>query len=265
VDGTAASGAVRERGSVVILRLLSYNIRYGGVGRERALAGVINSSGPDLVLLEEATRPDVVKWLASACGMRSWGASIGDSVAFLSRAEVAGHEWRKVLVARRRYLEILLADGKTRIVGVHLSAIHSNLTEGRRALEVSGLLRQTAAFRDQFHVMAGDFNTVAAADPFDWRELPARLRALLWLSGGPVRWRAHAAILAAGYADVYRFLHQDAGATFPTWEPHVRLDYVFVPSRMASCVTRCEVVRDAPGVREASDHFPLLAEISIPS
>jgi endonuclease/exonuclease/phosphatase family metal-dependent hydrolase len=214
--------------------------------------------------LQEATRPDVVKALASLCGMRAWGASLGDSVAFLSRDEVAWHEWRKVLVARRRYLEILLADGKTRVVGVHLSAIHSNFTERRRSLEVGGLLRQTAGFRDQFHVMAGDFNTVAAADPFDWRGLPARLRALLWLSGGPVRWRAHAAILAAGYADAYRFLHKDPGHTFPAWEPHVRLDYVFVPSRTASHVARCEVVRDAPGVREASDHFPLLAEIAIP-
>ena len=25
---------------------------------------------------------------------------------------------------------------------------------------------------------------------------------------------------------------------------------------------RCEIVRDAPGIREASDHFPLLSEIA---
>ena len=226
---------------------------------------MINACGPDLVVLQEASRPDVVKALAAACGMRWWGANFGDSVAFLSRAEVARHEWRSVLIARRRYLEILLGDGRTRIVGVHLSAIHSNWTERRRAAEVAGLLRQTAGFRDQFHLLAGDFNTVAAADPFQWRALPARLRALLWLSGGPVRWRVHAAILAAGYADAYRFLRSDPGHTFPTWEPHVRLDYVFAPSRTVSSVTRCEVVRDAPGVREASDHFPLLAEINMPS
>jgi exodeoxyribonuclease-3 len=87
-----------------------------------------------------------------------------------------------------------------------------------------------------------------------------RLRALLWMSGGPVRWTAYAAIVAAGYADVYRKLHPDPGFTFPTWEPHVRLDYVFAPAARTSAVTRCEVVH-APGVREASDHFPLLAEI----
>lgn len=226
---------------------------------------MIRACEPDLVVLQEATRPDVVKGLAAACGMRFWGASFGDSVAFLSRAEVARHEWHRVTVARRRYLEILLGDGRTHVVGVHLSAVHSNVTERRRTAEVAGLLRQTAAYGDRFHLMAGDFNTVAAADSFDWRRLPFRLRALLWMSGGPVRWTAYDAILASGYVDAYRALHNDPGHTFPAWGPHVRLDYVFVPARTASSVKRCEVVRDAPGAREASDHVPLLAEIAIPA
>ncbi|MBA3891435.1 MAG: endonuclease/exonuclease/phosphatase family protein, partial [Gemmatimonadaceae bacterium] len=42
------------------LRLLSYNIRYGGTGREEALAGVIRSAAPDVVMLQEATDPGVV-------------------------------------------------------------------------------------------------------------------------------------------------------------------------------------------------------------
>lgn len=256
------SDAVRERG--LTLRLLSYNIRFGGVGREKALAGVINACEPDVVLLQEAIRPEVVKTLADLCGMKISAASFGDSVAFLSRVDVARHEWHRTAMARRRYLEIVLGDGRTRVIGVHLSAIHSNLTERRRTVEIAGLLRGTAPFRDSLHVMAGDFNTVAAGDIFDWRRLPLRLRALLWVSGGPIRWTAHAAILAAGYSDAYRMLHKDEGHTFPAWEPHVRLDYVFVPPRVAPAVKRCEVVREAPGVREASDHFPLLADIEFP-
>ena len=244
--------------------MLSYNIRYGGVGREKALAGVIAACEPELVILQEATRPEVVRSLALACGFPVWSATLGDSVAFLSRAEVASHQWHRVLLARRRYLEIVLADGRTRVYGVHLSAIHSNVTERRRTFEVHSLLQQTAGVRQQFHWFIGDFNTVAAGDPFDARNLPMRLRALLWVGGGPIRWTAHAAMLAAGYADGYRQLHSDAGHTFPTWEPHVRLDYLFVPAQSRTSVTRCEVIRDAPGVREASDHFPLLAEIAIP-
>jgi len=43
------------------LRLMSYNIRFGGVGREERLAAVIRQADPDIVVLQEATRPDVVE------------------------------------------------------------------------------------------------------------------------------------------------------------------------------------------------------------
>ena len=46
------------------LRLLSYNIRHGGVGRVEAIAAVIRDCAPDVVVLQEATRPDVVRALA---------------------------------------------------------------------------------------------------------------------------------------------------------------------------------------------------------
>jgi exodeoxyribonuclease-3 len=250
----------------VNLRLLSYNIRYGGTGREAAIARVINACAPDLVVLQEATVPGVVERLASACGMQSWGARRGHSVAFLSRIEIARYQWRQVWLGRRRYLEIVPASGGLRVFGVHLSAIHSNVFERRRMLEVRALLRQIRPDHDeQFHLLAGDFNTLAADAEFDVRRLPARLRAIYWLTGGRIRWKALALMMAGGYADAYRALHQDEGYTFPTWKPQVRLDYVFLPAAAAACVRECRVVRDAPGAREASDHFPLWSEIAIPT
>jgi endonuclease/exonuclease/phosphatase family metal-dependent hydrolase len=246
----------------VNLRLLSYNIRYGGAGRERAIADVIRSCEPDLVLLEEATRPDVVRRLAELCGMPHFASTFGESTAYLSRLEIAHHEWHRLLLARRRFLEIVTAGG-LRVFGVHLSAIHSNVTEQRRMFEVRALLRRIAPHRDSFHVLAGDFNTLAEGAAFDARRLPARLRALYWLGGGKIRWRALALMIHGGYADAYRVLHQDNGYTFPTWGPLVRLDYVFVPAASAACVQSCSVLYDAPGAREASDHFPLLAELTV--
>ena len=85
------------------LRLLSYNIRYGGTGREKLLAAVINSCAPDLVILQEADRPEVVGQLAAACGMKSWGANRGDSLGFLSRIEIAHHAWHNLLLGKRRW------------------------------------------------------------------------------------------------------------------------------------------------------------------
>ena len=51
------------------MKLLSYNIRYGGVGRVGPMASVIKACAPDVVVLQEATRPDVVAQLAAATGM----------------------------------------------------------------------------------------------------------------------------------------------------------------------------------------------------
>ena len=50
--------------------------------------------------------------------------------------------------------------------------------------------------------------------------------------------------------------------TMPTWDPHVRLDYVFVPRAFRERLVACEVVRDGD-VTTASDHFPVLADFAI--
>jgi exodeoxyribonuclease-3 len=245
----------------VNLRLLSYNIRFGGADREKHISGVINSCRPDLVVLEEAIRPDVVERLASACGLPHWAAAAGHSLAFLSRVEVARHRWSQVPFARRQYLEVELAGSGMRIFGVHLSAIHSNLTEQRRVYELRSLLQAIGSRKPGFHLLTGDFNTLAPGEELDEARLPPRLRAVMWLMGGKIRWRTIRLMLDGGYIDAYRKFHKDQGFTFPTWSPHVRLDYTFVPAAFAERVTGCEIVRDAPGAREASDHFPLLTEI----
>jgi endonuclease/exonuclease/phosphatase family metal-dependent hydrolase len=247
----------------VRLRLVSYNIRYGGVGREDALAANLRECAADLVVLQEATRPDVVERLAAAAGMPSWGASAGHSVAFLSRLEVEHHQWHRPPWSRRSFLEIVPAGLDARIFGVHLSAVHSNWTERRRARELRSLLEGIARHQHGFHVVAGDFNTLAPGEELDVARLPYRLRAILWMTGRRIRWQTVRIMLDARYIDGYRALHpEDPGFTFPTWDPHVRLDYVFVPAHGAVLLRGCEVVRT--GAAAASDHFPLLAEIDAP-
>jgi exodeoxyribonuclease III len=70
-------------------------------------------------------------------------------------------------------------------------------------------------------------------------------------------------MLDASYGDGYRTLHpDDKGYTFPTWDPHVRLDYVFVPKTFVNRLVKCEVITEPKErVRAASDHCPLLAEL----
>ena len=89
------------------------------------------------------------------------------------------------------------------------------------------------------------------------------MRPLVWLSGGRIRWRTIQIVMDAGYVDAYRTKHvRQPGWTFPTWDPHVRLDYVFVPAPLAGTLMSCEIV-DGSNAVPASDHFPLLAELDV--
>jgi exodeoxyribonuclease III len=246
------------------MRILSYNIRRGGAGREAPLASVIRTVSPDVVVLEEATRPDVVERLAHATGMRHWASKAGKSLAFMSRDSVASFAAHRPPISRHAFLEIVPATTSWRVFGVHLSAVHAAWTERRRLFELRALLRAVATHQAGPHILIGDFNTVAPGDIFDVRRLPTRLRTLVWLSGGHIRWRTIATVLAAGYVDSFRQLHpDDLGYTLPTPDPHVRLDYAFVPGAFARHVRSCEIVKTPDGA-SASDHFPLLLDVAEP-
>jgi endonuclease/exonuclease/phosphatase family metal-dependent hydrolase len=248
----------------VRLRILSYNIRKGGTGRERELAAVITACSPDVVVLQEATDPDVVRQVADLAGMAQHGSRAGESLGFLSCRKVTYFGWHKPRISRHAFLELQLADSETRIFGVHLSAVHAAWTERRRTEELRALLKSIQRHQEGFHALTGDFNTLAPGDLLDFRKLPGRLRALVWLSGGSVRWRTIKIILDGGYIDAYRSLHPGSpGFTFPTWEPHVRLDYLFLPSRYTDKLISCEIM-DVPGARDASDHLPLLSILDAP-
>ena len=243
-----------------MFRLLTYNIMRGGHGRTDAIAAVINAHAPDLVLLQEATSPANVERIAELTGMAEGRAFSRQSLGFLSRTPVSSCTWVRPRISRHAFVEIVPADDRIRVFGVHLSAVHAAWTEQRRVLELRALLRSVERHQDGFHVLAGDFNTIAPGDTLVVEQLPLRMRPLMWLSGGRVRWRTVQTVLDAGYVDAFRFMHpDDPGLTLPTSHPHVRLDYVFVPGRQVSRVAACHVVRDAAAVG-ASDHFPLVAD-----
>lgn len=244
------------------LRVLTYNILKGGAGREEHLAAVINHQSPDIVVLQEATRPEVVARLAEATNMRHWGATRGRSLAFLSRVPIAEQRWLRPRWSQHAFLELVPDALDVRIFGVHLSAVHAAWTEARRVRELRALLAAIKAHDRTHHVLVGDFNTLAPGERLHVAKLPYRLRTLVWLSGGRIRWQTIAIVLGAGYVDGYRDKHDgDQGFTFPTWDPQSRLDYVFVPKPFASRLTACDVVTSSPALRLASDHFPVSAAI----
>ena len=242
------------------MRILSYNIWRGGIGREDRLAAVIQQTDPDVVVLQEAVNQEAVARIAETAGLAHYMSAAGRSLAFMSRAPVLHYAWHKPRRSRHAFLEIVPVEG-CRLFGVHLSAVHSAWTEQRRVFELRALLASIASHQSGFHMLVGDFNTLAPGEVLDASLLPRRLRMLVWLSGGGIRWRTIKRILDAGYVDGFRLLNPDVpGSTFPTWNPHLRLDYAFAPSGFATRLKRCEVVTTDPA-NTASDHFPILVEI----
>ena len=246
----------------MIVKLLSYNIRFGGLKRERELAEVIRSAAPDIVVFQEAIDADVIKRLAAATDMPHWAARGRHSIGYISRLEIAHHEWHYPAGAKHSFLEIVLAGSEVRVFGLHLSSMFSKWGEQRRVREISALLQSIERYQDGFHVLVGDFNTLAAGEVLDVKRMPAWIRGLIWISGRNFQRETVQAMRSAGYADGYRTLHPDAtGYTFPIWDPHLRFDYVFIPAGFADRLLSCDVVTTPDVVRKASDHFPLLAEL----
>jgi exodeoxyribonuclease-3 len=250
----------------MILRLLSYNIRYGGTGREQALADTIVSAQPDIVVFQEATRPDVIARLSTATGMNHWAATRGRSVGFMSRRPIARHTWHQPYPTRRAFMELVLTDSGAptlRVFGLHLSALHSNWTERLRMEELKAILAEIEERGDGWSILLGDFNTLAPGEKLDVNRLPLHLRFLAWIGGQSIRWQTIQVMLDAHYVDAYRSLHPlDPGHTFPTWDPHLRLDYAFLPESAKDRLQRCDVL-DGPNAVSASDHLPLLVEFEI--
>jgi endonuclease/exonuclease/phosphatase family metal-dependent hydrolase len=247
----------------VTLRLLSYNVRFGGTGREGPLAAVIRAAQPDVVVLQEATDPVVVARLSESAGMPHWGARPGYSTGFLSRLPVAHHEWHRAPAARHPFLEVTLADHRCRVFGLHLSAWFSNWSERRRAREIRALMDAIRHEDRGFHVVAGDFNAMAPGERLHVGRMPAWIRAMVWLSGNDIARETIQVMLDEKYTDGWRHLHPDGeGHTFPTWDPHVRLDYIFAPTRWASRLASCEVFTAPAEAKGASDHYPLLMELA---
>lgn len=254
------------------MRLLTYNIREGGVGRAEEIAEVINAAAPDFVALQEARDPTVVARIATLTGMGFSGSQHGHSTGFISRVPVVNHAWRHPPRTRHAILEVALRDPLPRIFVVHLRAWFSKWSEQKRARELRGLLdgiqqqliKEKHAF--EFHILAGDFNALAPGEHFDPSPMPAWIRGMVWLSGRDIARSTIEMMRADGYVDAWRTVHSDAeqdpGYTFPVWNPHVRLDYVFTPASYATRVASCEVRRTPDTTRKASDHFPLLVELS---
>lgn len=248
------------------LRLLSYNIKFGGRGREELIAAVIRAADPDIVLLQEATDRLAVGRIADMTGLPTWDSRVNYSIGFLTRLPITSYNWYLPRRTRHAFLEIAVREPEMRVFGLHLSAWFSNWSERQRRFEIEALLAAIKEHQHGLHVIAGDFNAVAPGAVLRVDRMPQWIRAMVWLSGRDIARHTIQHMLDQKYVDAWASLHpEDPGFTFPTWDPHVRLDYAFLPERYQELLRDCSVATDAaPEAARASDHFPLVIELEIP-
>jgi endonuclease/exonuclease/phosphatase family metal-dependent hydrolase len=270
------------------IRVLTWNVLFGGVGREALLGEQIGAIAPDIACFTEVTsKESLEKWSASIGPYRAVsGRTIyGDRAAIVSRwpigsVQLFGPPW-----SPRRWVrgEVQLSDDiSIGVVAVHLLAHQPWTAELGRLIEVRSLLSQIAAWRNGPVVLAGDFNAIGPGDEVERQSIPFSVRAQWWALGGVIpRWTIRK-MLTANYIDCFRAANADArGFTIESWNPTARIDYVFVNESSKVCaagVGSTRTLHKAPirsfaqriGLRPtrdlngyASDHLPVWADIEV--
>jgi exodeoxyribonuclease-3 len=243
------------------VRLVSYNIRFGGGQRVAFIGAVLASLDPDVALLQEATDPNAVDRIARAAGLDHVYRRPGWSVAAALREPARGHEWHRP-GRSRGFLEVEPSgDGRLRVIALHLPAGLSGRGERARLRAVDTLLDWAGGRADDHTVLMGDLNAVARGDAPRVASMPLWIRLLLRFDGG-IRTDVHDRLAGAGWVDAFRHLHPDEpGFTLPAVSPQVRLDYALVPAAMVPRVEACAPAADVVNAARASDHLPLVTVI----
>ena len=261
------------------MRIATYNTFEGGraqlgsiQGRASLLLQVVNGMSPDLIAMQE-----LVDWQTRGRSrFEKFAADVGMSgEIFVGQGFPVGilarHPWR---IARARFLQagfwhgLALAqieDGtgaRIQILAAHLSpqGPRQRLGEMRAALD---LVDPGAPA-----VLLGDLNLISHLDdvPVHGLSLPTFVR---HASGGGLDQRVSRLIAEAGFVDAYARLNPGRpGHTIPTpaaaesaFSP-ARLDYIHLSPDLAARLQSVEIYRRPPAT-EASDHFPLLAELRL--
>jgi endonuclease/exonuclease/phosphatase family metal-dependent hydrolase len=223
------------------LRIIVYNVRGFRDGFER-LVRLVGHFEPDVLLLNEAGSRLRLRRFAKALGMDvatdPWSPfrrRVKDAVLVRPPWELLEHRQHRFRggprLSPRGALIATLGHG-----GARLCAISTHLgLHPRERIEHAGALVALVDDADEPIVAGGDLN-----------EKPHG-RAVGLLSE-----RFRDAWLLGGDAD---------GETFPAGEPTARIDYLFVSEGI---VVERVLVPPGPDAREASDHRPLVAELTLP-
>lgn len=249
------------------IRLMTYNVLDGGVGREAAINEVIRAATPEVVVVQEVTQAVVSESIAERLGMKhclAQGREQHVKVGLLSHLPILASHSHRLSRVGAQCLEatIQLTDSQVlTLYGLHLMPFYPWFFEWWRVRQIRNLLLHIHRAAPGPHLLAGDFNAIAPGDTPLLDAAPVFVRAQLWFQMGFILRHALKLLLDAGYVDCFRALHpHENGLTLPSPNPTVRLDYIFADQLLANYLRKCRVLAQPESVKIASDHLPVLAE-----
>lgn len=243
---------------------MTYNIQFGGKGREEGILSVLRAANADIISLTEADDPQIVAALAEGLGMHHrWARGSGDRhIATLSRCEIQDSKIYNTPPLTQAVLETThnMGGEPLTIYNVHFLPYLLLPYEVRRWQAVGELLRIIQKKLPGQHLILGDINAIGPRDRVLHRQNPARMQRLMALQLFIVFRLAIPRLLKAGYVDCFRHLHPaEDGFTWMTGNRTTRYDYILACPEMIGNLRTCRVVDELPDVEMASDHYPLHA------
>ena len=245
------------------LKIVSYNILDGGLGRLDPIYETLSYLDADIVGLCEADDPRGVRYLAEKLDM-DFVTAEGEApraVALLSRWPVRNMvnlSVRDATLDRGAMEAVVEVNGQPlRVAIVHLQAGQRREDEDRRLTQLDALF---GALNGQAlaTVLMGDFNAAAPYHPFDLHAASPKVQGRLAERGASQP--DHDAIRAIekrGWLDAYHRLHPEQPRhTYTTGFPASRFDYIWVSADLADRLAEADV--ECGGFAPyCSDHYPI--------
>ncbi|MEM8874505.1 MAG: endonuclease/exonuclease/phosphatase family protein [Planctomycetota bacterium] len=250
------------------MRLLTYNILDGGVGRADPLAEVMLANDPDVVALIEAEDDEQVRRIATRLSMDVVPApGRSRQCVLLSRLPVTSSVNHGLASDGPRSCVECEVNGLP-IAVVHLHPHRPRHDEDQRLREIGFVLGKLERHRvaGRPHVIMGDFNSVSPLQHVEESKLrPGDLHGLRENENTFPR-DVVQTMLDSYYVDVFAELNPKTVAnagTLDTIHAGLRVDYVFAWGFPPEALLDAKIETDRLA-KYASDHYPVVAELKWP-
>ena len=253
------------------MRLVSYNILDGGVGRADPIAEILQAQQADIVALLEADELSVVERIAARLGMDFvFSSGRKHACAILSRYEIRDSVNYALLhpdLTNSFTLATMVEPGGRiwRVGAIHLHAQALLKDEQERLKETEAILYLTQKLRDtgMSHLLVGDFNANSPTQKIVRDRCKPSTQQQMDQNGGSIPRQAISRLLEEGYLDTLQARWGERATetgSFSTQYPGQRVDYILVHGIANSQIADAWIEKDRLATY-ASDHYPVGVEI----